>query len=567
MTMTQQSDFIDMYANWAQMQVNIIDPNEVFAEWGRGTGKTDGVIGPRTIRVAGSMPQETAAFAHRTYAALFMNVIPGLLSYYRTPHGPKNEPILREGIDYVYGEKDLPKHFKQPRYPILHPEHTIVYANGFNIRLVATDQADSIAGANIVHAFLEEMKHSKGERLRSRIFPAFRVGKLSQGASQTHLSPYFRGITGVSDSARVTLGEDNWFQEYEKKTDRQLQEDIVTLSLHINKAMLNIRRGYEPEKNGRIVNRYTPMLNDMRRRCTLYLRVSTFVNRDVLGADYFTKQFGQMDPTEFLSSICSVRDITSENSFFELFDEDKHTFDDSYKYENMMKLTLKDSFTLDACFLKHFDRTKKIILGYDPGSFRSMVAAQEDKDSNTLRILKEFYVYSPDDIPELCAKFNAFFGAAAGNKHIDFWYDRAGNKKEHRRQNETDAREMKAELQKYGWIVAQKNVGQATIYHWQHHRLWKRLLANNERNIPRILIDANECPYLISAIHSCKKVPGSSPVELDKKSEKTVPLHLQMGLTPQIPSGMMYMVWGLYSRYLPGSVGGSQMNFMENMVL
>lgn len=556
-----------MYANWAQMQVNIIDANEVFAEWGRGTGKTDGVIGPRSIRVAGSMQQETAAFAHRTYAALFMNIIPGLLSYYRTPHGPKNEPILREGIDYVYGEKDLPKHFKRPRYPILHPEHTIVYANGFNIRLVATDQADSIAGANIVHAFLEEMKHSKGERLRSRIFPAFRVGKLSQGASQTHLSPYFRGITGVSDSARVTLGEDNWFQEYEKKTDRQLQEDIVTLSLHVNRALLNIRRGYETDKNARIVNRYTPMLNDMRRRCTLYLRVSTFVNRDVLGADYFTKQFGQMDPTEFLSSICSVRDITTENSFFELFDEDKHTFDDSYKYENIMKLTLKDSFTLDAGYLKHYDRTKRIILGYDPGSFASMVAAQENTDTNTLRILKEFYVYSPDDIPELVAKFNAYFGASAGNKRIEFYYDRAGNKKDHRRENETDAREMKAELEKYGWTVTLKNLGQATIYHWQHHRLWKRLLANNERKIPRILIDANECPYLISAIHSCKKVPGSSPVELDKKPEKTVPIHLQMGLTPQIPSGMMYMVWGLYSRYLPGSIGGSQATFMENMVL
>ena len=221
----------------------------------------------------------------------------------------------------------------------------------------------------------------------------------------------------------------------------------------------------------------------------------------------------------------------------------------------MSKLDLKQTFRLDSSYLKHYAPSDKILIGYDPGSFASMVVAQEKKDENTLRILKEFFVYPPQDIPDLAAAFNAFFSSARFRR-IDLYYDRAGNKKNSRRVNDTDAKELKAELEKYGWTVTLKNLGQATIFHWQHHRLWKRLLAENERMVPKIRIDANECPNLVSAMYCCKKVPGSSPVELDKSPEKKVDIQLQAGLTPQIPSAMTYLVWGLYEKFFPGLRNG-----------
>ena len=112
--------------------------------------------------------------------------------------------------------------------------------------------------------------------------------------------------------------------------------------------------------------------------------------------------------------------------------------------------------------------------------------------------------------------------------------------------------DQRVELEKYGWTVTLKNLGQATIFHWQHHRLWKRILAENERHVPRIRIDSNECPNLVSAMYCCKKIPGSSPVELDKSPERKVDIRLQAGLTPQIPSAMTYLVWGLYEKFFPG---------------
>ena len=546
-------DALELYQNTAQALATIIDPNKLIMVAGRGTGKTTHVTAPRILRVAGVMPRETSIISHKSYIALFTNVIPAILEFFRSD-GKDGHPLLTEGLDYVVGEKDLPRHFRTPRYPVLYPERSMVFANGHVLQAAAIDRPDSIAGSSIVHAFFEEMKHSDGEKLRSRIIPAIRTSRLGSG-SEAHRSYLHGGITGVSDIGRVSIGEDNWFTDYEKEVDEQLISDIITLSLHINKARLNIRNGVKLAASRAAIDKYWPILSAFRKKATYYIRVSTFINRTVLGFEYFKTQMEMLSMSEFLSSICSIGDRNADNLFFELWNEDRHTYDDSYRYDTVKKLNMKETFRLDASYLKYFDPSDKLLIGYDPGSFASMVVAQEKKNENTLRIMKEFFVFPPQDIPEMAAAFNAFF-ASSRFRRIDLYYDRAGNRKNDRRVNETDAKELKAELEKYGWTVSLKNLGQATIFHWQHHRLWKRLLAENERSVPRIRIDANECPNLVSAMYCCKKIPGSSPVELDKSPEKKVEIRLQAGLTPQIPSAMMYLVWGLYEKWFPGLRSG-----------
>lgn len=542
---------IELYQNKVQTLCRLVDANKLYAVWARGTGKTSYVTTPRILSCAGEMPGETAALSHKSFIALFQNVIPTILATLNQevtmPDG-KKRPMLREGLDYVVGQKDLPRHFHKPRFPMLYPERTIVFANGFNVQAVSTDRPDSIAGRSLVHAFFEEMKYSDGEKVRSRIIPAIRTSRLGAG-SEAHRSHLHGGITGVSDLGRMTIGEDNWFTDYEKDVDPQLIEDIVSLALTLNKA--------EQNGNQAKIDRYAPLLAQMRKRAVYYLRASTFANRDVLGFDYFKTQFDSLSESEFLTSICSVLDRNRENLFFELWDESKHTYTDGYKYTALDKLTLTDTFTVDASYLKHYDPTKKILLGFDPGAFASMVSAQEDRGENTLRIHKEFFVFPPDDLPDLARAFNAFYGPAAKNRNIDLYYDRAGNKKNIAREAETDARQLAAELRKFGWNVVLKSQGQRTIYYYEHYRLWKRLLAENERRVPKIRIDANECPYLVSAMYCCKKVPGSTPVELDKRPEKTVPIDMQAGLTPQIPSAMTYLVWGLYNGFYNGVRDGN----------
>lgn len=64
MTNNEQTitEFQHYYMNSVQMLATIIDPNMLYAEWGRATGKTEGVMGPRIIRVMNDMPGELSSW-------------------------------------------------------------------------------------------------------------------------------------------------------------------------------------------------------------------------------------------------------------------------------------------------------------------------------------------------------------------------------------------------------------------------------------------------------------------------------------------------------------------------
>lgn len=559
--------FEELYLNNMQLLVQIVDCNTVIIEAGRGTGKTEGVTSRRTIAVAKDLPRETSVLAHKSYVALLANVVPNILAFYSEPRGEEQKPLLREGVDYVVGERTLPGHFQRPRFAPEHPEHTIFFANGHNIRLVATDQQESIAGSNIVHIFIEEMKLNKGDKLKSRLIPAMRIGRLSKNISQTQASIYYQGVTGVSDTARVSIGEDSWFQEYEENMNEELIAEIVTLSLHINEALYNIHQGRNVEAMHKRVAKYSPILNRMRKVATLYMRVSTFINRDVLGPQYFATQKKMLTSSEFLTSICSIREKKAENMFVANFDELTHTFDDSYKYEAIMKFNLKDNFRITSEYLKHYNPDEKLELGFDPGSFASFVVAQENRKTNEYRILKEHYVYSPKDLPELAREFNQFW-CNRRNRNIDLYYDRAGNqRKPQKRQHETDAKELKHELEKYGWRVRLMSLNQRTIFHWELYKLMLKLFAPDDKAVPKILIDSNECPNLISSIYAAPIKKGSNPIELDKSSEVKLPLSLQAGLSTQIPSGMFYLLWGKFEKFLIMTKGAFSGTLPGNMTV
>lgn len=558
-----QKEFEEIYMNSVQMLATLVDPNRLLAEIGRAGGKTEGLFGPRVLRVAYSMPGEISFLCHSTYVALLTIIVPNLISYFKTPRGKEQKSLLEEGRHYVIGQKILPDHFIKPRYPVVNPKHSIVFHTGHVLQLVATDVPDSIAGANGVHAFLEEMKHQEGQKLRSRIFPALRSNNF-----KIRQSPYYQGITGISDTARVDLGENDWFVDYENQVDKELIKEILTVAIHVNKAVYNIERGKDIEKNQKLYNRWIKVLNSMRKSATLYIRASTFVNKDILGFEYFENQFKTLTMDEFLTSIGNIRPKKVSDMFFAKFDDTKHTFKDSYKYESILKLNLKDSFTIDASYLRNYNPRQKLILGYDPGGFSSLVVAQEKYSNNELLVLKEHFVFQPQSHADLARDFNRFFGKQTANRNLVLYYDRAGNqKRDQKQQTQTDAKRLEAELKKLGWGVNLMNLNQRTIFHYEHYNLLLHLLGEEDKHTPRIKICANECPNLISSIHLSPVKRDNGRIELDKTSEKKVPMENQAALTTQIPSALMYLIFGLYEKHLPEQMNRYPQNLPGNISL
>lgn len=551
----------EFYMNSVQLLINVVDANQTFAELARATGKTEGVIVPRMIRVINSMPGELSFLVHKTYVALMTNVWPNIQAAFSRPVmvSGKQRPLLEYGIDYVVGETRLPSHFRMPRYPISFAKHSVVFRNGAHLQLVASDQPDSVAGRNAVHAFIEEMKHNSGDRLRTRLFPALRGGP-----AQIRKSPYYGGITGVSDTARVELGEDDWFEEYEKNVDQQLVSEIATVALYVNKALYRIHSFHqqlkeskdpvlienirlETQKLQHTLKIWEPRLADMRRNAVFYARRSTFCNKDILGPKFFKTQLDTLDIDEFLTSICAIRHKEVTNKFFAAYDRHHHQFSDSYIYDLILKLDLKDRFILTAHYLKHYAPQDELYVGYDPGAFSSLVFAQKKDYGRRLDVIKEFTSYEPVPQQDLATQVQQFFGADAENKVIHLYPDRAGNKtREESQRITTDSRLMKELLEQAGFQVILYNEGQETIYHWQQYKLLLMLFQEQYPSLPIVRIDENECPNLCSAIliSPLKSVDGK--IELDKSSEKKESLKHQAGLTTQLPSAFIYLLYGLY---------------------
>jgi len=563
MTNNEQTitEFQHYYMNSVQMLATIIDPNMLYAEWGRATGKTEGVMGPRIIRVMNDMPGELSFLVHKTYVALMTNVWPNIQAYFSRPVmvNGKQRAMLEYGIDYVVGESKLPSHFRRPRYPISYAKHSVVFRNGSHLQLVSSDQPESVAGRNAVHAFIEEMKHNSGEKLKSRLFPSLRGGP-----AEIRKSAYYEGVTGVSDTARVDLGEDDWFEDYERNMDKNLISEIATVSLAVNRSMYKqfvyqkeMRETKNPvtmekirlemEKLQHFVAMWKPRLADMRRNAVYYIRASSFCNKDILGPKFFKTQLDTLDMDEFLTSICGIRHKEVTNKFFGAYDREKHQFKDSYIYEEIMKHNLKDKFILTSRYLKHYDKREPLYVGFDPGDFCSLIVAQKKEYGQRIDIIKEFWAYLPDSQDSLAQQMYQFFGADAVNKVIHLYPDRAGNKRrEELEQITTDSRALKAALESYGFTVILYNEGAPTIYHWQQFKLCLLLFSERLPILPKVRIDENECPNLCSAILISPIIKKGGMIELDKSSEKKQALKNQAGLTTQLPSAMIYLLYGLY---------------------
>lgn len=565
------ASFESTYMNSMQMQGNIIDPNVLIGEVARAGGKTKGITGPRIIRVQNLMPGELSLLIHKTFVSLLTNVVPNIREYFNTPLS-QGKTIMEYGIDYVMGEKKLPSHFRQPRYPIDNPKYAIVFRSGHQIQLVSSDQPESMAGRSAVHAFIEEMKHNSGEKLKTRIFPGLRgsAGKVRQ----CHL---YQGITGVSDTARVDLGEDSWFEEYENNQNLDLIDDIATtfdkVNSHLYRAYLleaqsanetnpftlsKIRS--EIDKHQRIAARWGQTLSDQRMAASYYIRASSFVNKDFLGPKFFKTQLDTLTEDEFLVAICAVRLRRAVNMFFARFTKSNHVFADSFKYDSIFKFGLADTFKLTAFYLKYFDKKAPLILGYDPGDFSSLVVAQESREDGrlVLRVLKAFTSYDANPQGDLAKQFHEFFGDDMDKKReVILYYDRAGNKKrEVYEQITTDAKLLAKEFQSYSLRLRMMNENQKTIYHYEHFKLLEMIFSNSYNHLPLVLIDENNASDLISSIFiSPKKIDDKGRVILDKDSEKKVAKRFQAALTTQLASAFMYLLYGRYAKDLPDEMG------------
>ena len=481
--------FDEQYYSAVQTLALLADTQDMYFELGRGSGKTTHILGPRIDRVQNSMPGSVQVFLASTYKSIFENLVPGIMEFF-TDH-------YEEDMYYSIGKRP-PAHFKPCRTLITDWKNTISFVNGTVIQFVSCERPERANGKNIAHLYMDEMLHIKQRVVDENVRPAMR-----SKSTCFYDSPYFMGTTGTTSTPNIETDQD-WFLKYENKMDPEKIRTIQAIALELDHR-------------------------------------------------YYMLENAQLRNDE--AAIRRVKDM-----FFGHFGL-KYIESDTYKLERIESLSIGEEANFTCADMKNCNLDAPLYIGYDPGPFTSMVIGQYNEDRTVFHVLKDIYTWWPEQQPQLAYLFQNFF-APMRNKQIFLHYDRAGNQRDPQwkkykptfgDESDTDAQNLKMELEQRGWNVDLMSLGQPTIYYKQHLHLLSRLFSGKDdfqvHGIPviKIRIDENECEALISSIYNSPLKRTGGEVELDKSSEKK-PFEEQAFGSTQIASALMYLLWGEFSK-------------------
>jgi hypothetical protein len=546
---TEVNGFIEKYNSIVQVMFELIDTQIMIGELGRGSGKTTEIIGSRMVRMAYDMPGSTIGIAADTYVSLWQNILPYIMQYFRL--------YYKEGIHFVVGKRPPKWWTNKPFIPVENYNHTISTCWGTVFQLISADRIESALSKNLAHVIVDELLRIDQDRFLNRIFKAVRGNRQLFGHSH-----YFGGFTGFSSTPDPEIDE-TWFLDYENKTNPAIIQKILQIAWDLNTVKYNLHTGKITGSEAQMksyVQQSVKKLRELRRDQIYYHRASSLSNIKILGWDYIRTQFdASVEKEIFDMAVLGIRKTKVKNMFFGTFGK-QNIFNDSYTYRQtgsgaymIDKLEIGQPYDKTASDLKHYDRDKPLILGVDWGGFMSMVVAQRyGNNKREMRILKNFYVWTPEQHAELAAKFNKFFASHNKKRWLVMHYDRAGNNKRTMKDNSsvTDAKIFKAELEKLGWNVTLMSATQRVIFHWEHYKLCHILFEGKTQGPEKILICQNECEELISSINHSPVKKSEGIIELDKSSERKLPFEQQPRYSTQLATAMTYMLFGEYEKYL-----------------
>jgi hypothetical protein len=546
--------FQRVYLSALQIAVKLADTTNVICELGRGSGKTTRILAARLDRIQHAMPGSLIVLAAATYRDIFDNILPGCIEYFSETY--------ERGIYFEFGKKP-PAHFAQCHTLILNWKHTVSFAGGTIVQFASVDRPESVLGKNAAHLIVDELLRIKASIFMERFLPILRADRSKFGHSH-----YFMGLSGFTSTPNFETDED-WFIEYEKDMNPELIHCIQEIACETDRRLYKLeiaRKTLDLKKIKKLesfISRWNERLSDFRRGQTFYCRASSLSNLKILGLDYIQNQLKTIKNKDILyASIFAIRKMKVENMFFARFGK-QHLFDDGYDYAHIDHITAGQTIDDHCRHLRYYDPKLPLYAGYDAGPFSSIIFAQRKRAEKEFRVIKNIWVYHPEQQPELAHRINAFFSTAR-RKEIILHYDRAANQKDpewkryypsYRENgvNDTDAVLLRKELAALGWTVHPMSVDQPTIFYSQHYRLLHLLFSKNSPAQYKILIDRNECEALVSSINHSPLKRHEGRIQLDKSSETKLPFEEQAFNSTQLASAFMYLLWGEYRHLLPDS--------------
>jgi len=520
-----------LHYNKPQLRSLLIGANEETAIWGRGTGKSTGLIAPRSIECIFAMPRSRGAFVGETYLQLMERTLPPVIQgweemgYKRGPDG-----------DFVVCVQP-PKEWPRPYIGPLKPDHTIFWKNGTVISLISQDRPGTSNGMSIDWIVGDEAKLLNKERLDNELLPTNRGNER-----------YFRGIpehhSVLWASDMPTSPKSKWLLDTEKQVDKELIRMILAVCVGMYKARM--------KGNAATFNRLKKQRDQLRAMAVFSSRASTLDNIEVLGLKYIQRLKRTLPELVFQTAVLNMPLTQVENGFYAMLDEDYHCYQDSdtidYNYIDSLQLYLPGQGSISDCRKDaDLDRSRPLSMSMDyQASIIPMVIGQ--RFGQYFRFQNAMYVLHPLRIKDMCREFLNYYKHYP-TKELNYYYDHTSIGRGNASNDYSYSDEVYDLLDKGGWQVNMKGMGH-TPSPYSRYMLWGYSLSGDDDRFLQPRFNKTNCKYLLLSMQQTEVKQFGDEFRKNKAGERK--LTLDQRETPHFSDAADNLLWGENEQYMRG---------------
>lgn len=475
---------------------------------GRGTGKSEGVLAPKTAKCYfGTMPRSAGVAVGATYNQLLTRTLPALIAGWE-----RIGYVMEE--HYIIGKKPSAQWIKKwkwkgPYRPPLDYKYFISWWNGSGAHLVSQDRVGSSNGITIDWLFGDELKLLNHEKLKTELFPA------NRGIIPAYENnPYHHGMTFTTDMPVGTSGR--WILDMREKMDPDKVKQILNLQKAIYQLKLIAAGNYKTivTEIDKQINVLKDEINDLRHGLLFYHEASTLENIHALGIDYIKQQMRDTSQFQFDTQILNIRPLKMEDGFYPDFDEEVHGyFASDISYLEKINYDFSQIGTIN-CMRdsdRYSDRPLHISLDYNR-RIHPMAIAQDNGSS--IDVIKGLHALYPAKLKDVVDSFIQYYKPHR-RKLIYYWYDHTAIADDN---STRKCDEVISYLRKGGWVVKPMYIGKAPD-HESKYRMWGHLLQNDGAYKKKFRINRENCDKMIISICQTQAEPRKLGFGKNKKSE------------------------------------------------
>ena len=513
----KQANVMKKFFNKMQRQAMAIGAHDEIIIGSRGTGKSEGIDARFILRNVWEMPGSLGAMISPSYSKAWCNTLPAICKALA-------EWGYIQNIHYVVGHKASPSMgFADPIRPIVGTEgwsNAIHFWNCTVMVILSFNQSMSANSMSIDWVLGPEAKFLSYDKIKHEVNPANRGNNQYFGHCPHHHSTCYS-----TDMPTTGLGK--WILE--KKEEMSTPHIELIMSLY--RELQAYKRKPLTDHTLRMINSLTrdldlarkfqppviPEAGKKREYTVFFGEYDIFDNLEVVGEDYIWKMKRESPDWVWRTAFLNQQLFKITNGFYSALEENIHFYipQDSGRLSALgsnWKELQKSGCLGDG----DLDFSKELHVAFDANA-AICTAVVGQKDGNTMRVLKSFYVKTPSKMSDLVKLICDYYRPKL--KHdIVFYYDHTFVW-EDAKSDDSYVSIIERTFVENNYTVEMVYVGQAPQHEWKHTQIDRNLKGDPDFLWIQINLHNNE--FLKIAMEQTGVRQGKNGFEKNKNPERT----------------------------------------------